>query len=341
MTLQQLIMWASLGVGATSAVCFLLLVMLYTAKERRTRNERAEADTDKAEVTILFQTMRDVVKQQKDLARQFNSDLDAKMEVIKKILSQSLERNKGLYDEQRSLAAELEAAKAQVFTMQKQMAYLREETERLRNAQPPAPYPTAAAWPESAAAGGADAHGNTGRAKPANSAPDEEALGFIVPEEPQHAHEPHPAPTAAPVPKAGNVVGGKQRERRPKAGEVRVQHLEMLENTGLIAVKNPEKWVGDQLDNARAPKKKHEPPPELAPENRETTRQALRTLANQESGEAQEGNNGSGSLGPVQQRVVEYRDAGMTEAQIAQELGIGKGEVRLMLSLAHQNNKYR
>lgn len=36
---------------------------------------------------------------------------------------------------------------------------------------------------------------------------------------------------------------------------------------------------------------------------------------------------------PIHARVYEYNDAGMSVAQIAQELGIGKGEVRLILSL--------
>jgi len=44
--------------------------------------------------------------------------------------------------------------------------------------------------------------------------------------------------------------------------------------------------------------------------------------------------NGNGATPPaLHSRVYEYHDAGMTVPQIAQELGIGKGEVRLMLSL--------
>ena len=39
---------------------------------------------------------------------------------------------------------------------------------------------------------------------------------------------------------------------------------------------------------------------------------------------------------PLQQRVLEYSEAGMTVAEVSRELGIGKGEVRLMLSLARQ-----
>jgi hypothetical protein len=38
----------------------------------------------------------------------------------------------------------------------------------------------------------------------------------------------------------------------------------------------------------------------------------------------------------LQQRVLEYSEAGMTVAEVSRELGIGKGEVRLMLSLARQ-----
>lgn len=39
---------------------------------------------------------------------------------------------------------------------------------------------------------------------------------------------------------------------------------------------------------------------------------------------------------PLQQRVLEYSEAGMTVTEVSRELGIGKGEVRLMLSLARQ-----
>ncbi len=38
----------------------------------------------------------------------------------------------------------------------------------------------------------------------------------------------------------------------------------------------------------------------------------------------------------LQQRVMEYSEAGMSIPEIARELGVGKGEVRLMLSLARQ-----
>lgn len=40
---------------------------------------------------------------------------------------------------------------------------------------------------------------------------------------------------------------------------------------------------------------------------------------------------------PLHMRVYEYNDAGMSVAEIAQELGIGKGEVRLIISLRNRN----
>ena len=43
--------------------------------------------------------------------------------------------------------------------------------------------------------------------------------------------------------------------------------------------------------------------------------------------------NGAAANAAIHSRVCEYSDAGMSVAQIAQELGIGRGEVRLILSL--------
>jgi hypothetical protein len=49
--------------------------------------------------------------------------------------------------------------------------------------------------------------------------------------------------------------------------------------------------------------------------------------------------NGRNRAAPLRQRVFRYHDAGMSIAQIAQELGIGKGEVRLMLSLREKDKR--
>ena len=84
----------------------------------------------------------------------------------------------------------------------------------------------------------------------------------------------------------------------------------------------------------------------LAPHDPETARKAFRALLNMSADpsvsgkspeasepQAAEGGNGRGKAAPVRTRVFEYHDAGMSIGEIAQELGIGKGEVRLILSL--------
>jgi DNA-binding NarL/FixJ family response regulator len=56
------------------------------------------------------------------------------------------------------------------------------------------------------------------------------------------------------------------------------------------------------------------------------------------AGKNAEGANGRAKLTPLQQRVYEYSDAGMSIAEIANEIGIGKGEVRLILSIRKERS---
>ncbi len=88
-------------------------------------------------------------------------------------------------------------------------------------------------------------------------------------------------------------------------------------------------------------------PPE--PGDPEAARQAFRALLNlgQERGLEAASRTGTldqpsgedGAEGPLRSRVYEYSDAGMSIAEIASELGIGKGEVRLILSLREQGGR--
>ncbi len=85
------------------------------------------------------------------------------------------------------------------------------------------------------------------------------------------------------------------------------------------------------------------------PSDPEAARQAFRALLNM----GQDGGAGIASRtetldqpsasdageGPLRSRVYEYSDAGMSIAEIASELGIGKGEVRLILSLREQGGR--
>lgn len=74
-----------------------------------------------------------------------------------------------------------------------------------------------------------------------------------------------------------------------------------------------------------------------APKDPERARAAFRALLSM-SEESTEGGNGRRKAEALNARVHEYHEAGMSVPQIAHELGIGKGEVRLMLSL-HEKPK--
>lgn len=109
---------------------------------------------------------------------------------------------------------------------------------------------------------------------------------------------------------------------------------------------------------ASVPVEEDEPDLEVSG-NGEAAREAFRALLNMPMGHdaplapvdmpgqtramaaAMQGNGGATEevqfSAPLQQRVLEYSEAGMTVAEVSRELGIGKGEVRLMLSLARQS----
>ena len=111
MTLQ-LVQYLSIVIGVAASVCFVLLVALYRRKEARDRTRAKQTKADIADMTILFQTMRDIIKQQKELARDFNNKLDTKMSVVKQILAQGMERNKELYEKQQVLTRQIEGGAA-------------------------------------------------------------------------------------------------------------------------------------------------------------------------------------------------------------------------------------
>ncbi len=71
-----------LAVGVATAVVLLsfALVIFFFLRENRLRSMApAHAHTDLTNMMILFQTMRDILAQQKDLAREFNISIDQKV----------------------------------------------------------------------------------------------------------------------------------------------------------------------------------------------------------------------------------------------------------------------
>jgi hypothetical protein len=87
-------------------------------------------------------------------------------------------------------------------------------------------------------------------------------------------------------------------------------------------------WVGLEFRDVEIPEMT-ETPPEIPP-----NREAVRAVLNM--GEAPDltwENKGRESITAIRARAYKFHDAGMSVAQIAKELGVGKGEVRLMLNL--------
>ncbi len=87
--------------------------------------------------------------------------------------------------------------------------------------------------------------------------------------------------------------------------------------------------------------------PVATPQSREGSSEAVRALLSvpgngggrvADSNPQTDGGNGH-NRAFLRTRVFDYYDAGMSVAQIAQELGIGKGEIRLMLSLRDKGKK--
>jgi len=109
--------------------------------------------------------------------------------------------------------------------------------------------------------------------------------------------------------------------------------------TSLDAVADSDdEWVGLDIGESEDAAPVDETPViEDAPEVKQQTREAFRALLDMSSGDVQEDSVPSqevvDSAVSLRERVYRYHDAGMSVAQIAQELGIGKGEARLMLGL--------
>ena len=242
--------------------------------------------------------MRDVIMQQKNLARDFNQELDRKMSLVKEVLAKSLEKNEKLYERQQELQKQLEEVKTELESVQRQTGYLR--------TSPPAPAPAP-------------------REQPAPSpAPKPTPLQDAVPLRVVPTGTPHAAPS----------------QRRAEE--------ERLAGTGLTDAPYSV-WFGLDFDSAPEPAaetEEEEPAARAtASEDPEAARSAFRALLNlpvppasPPGSVAPQQQNGASNTVPLQLRVLEYSQAGMGISEIARELGIGKGEVRLMLSLAKQKN---
>lgn len=259
-----------------------LLLFLVVRRDRKAV-ESGKRD-DLASMTFLLQTMRELLEQQKGLARELNQALEARVQFIKQSVQSAREELAAVRDSIQELRTTIDQ-------YQREAAALREHA--------PAP--------------------------PKNITPIKEFVSSDPPREKEHER---------PVLR---VLASASREP---------------EQTGDVL----DAWVGldfggDEPDTLGFDVPDIEP---QAPHDPDAARSAFRALLDLEpqpastttvatapftiaasadpNGNGHAGGNGR-PIPPIHARVYDYNDAGMSIAQIAQELGIGKGEVRLILSL--------
>lgn len=339
-----------LALGSFAVAVFFGVLIRHTEKKADQRLKQARADI--TDMTILFQTMRDIIGQQKALAKDFNEELEHKMEQVKHILNQGMEKNKQLYDKQQRIAMELDEAQARVDGLYRQLAQT-----------PKAPAPNGSPTP----------------VPPRPPAPVATAPATLSPRVPRRPEAPSVTKAPAPRDAAARAAATPPMDPRdvppsirepllrparplPPAAETRVPALSPEEearfaDTGVTRAPFTS-WIAEDLlerkprTGAPEPSRQNTPDPaDQGPGNGDAAREAFRALLNMPATPDRESapldvipadedwpvqpESDSMTI-PLQQRVLEYSEAGMTVAQVSRELGIGKGEVRLMLSLARQ-----
>jgi len=361
------------AVGFAAAVFFGVMLR---RNEARTEQRLKQARADITDMTILFQTMRDIIGQQKALAKDFNEELEHKMGQVKHILNLSMEKNKQLYEKQQRIVAELEEAQVQIDGLFRQIGHAGKAADVVaapapaRQVERPAPAPLPPKPPETPRS--EPSHRATTTPQPSSilvrsGTPDVRDMPVTPPRPAPRAESPMP-PRPGPVSKALTPA---EEAKLADTGVTKAPYsswiAEDLLGSSASAGANgahadehraaPAPRPAAAVTRASAPLEEEEPELEVSG-NGEAAREAFRALLNMPMGQdaplapvempgqtramatAMQGNGGAPEevqfSAPLQQRVLEYSEAGMTVAEVSRELGIGKGEVRLMLSLARQ-----
>ncbi len=283
--------------------CSLVAGFFYIYSKRSSGAPSRATQGDLANMMILLQTMRDLLNQQKELARQLNESLDKKVAFIKDTVDTAMRDLDTLRGEIGSVAHTLPKIQASVAHVQEQADAIEQALQK----------PATGAVPRASSRPVAPA--------PAANAPRQAPKETPAPETPK----PNPAPKPAISPELQVLT-------RPAPSP------DLLDN-----------WVGLDIGGTSLEPSLFDAPdePPTEPENPEAAREAFRALLNMQAQNSDKnlkpseaapsfsasGGNGKGKLSPLQARVYEYRDAGMSISEIANEIGIGKGEVRLILSI--------
>jgi exonuclease VII small subunit len=107
--------WAALAVAV-----LLILWLLFRRGPQKVISEEPGQSKELTDMMILFQTMREVLHEQKALARDFNQSLDRKVQVIREASNMAVEEYKRLAELQRELHDQIEEARQALRDMMRQ-----------------------------------------------------------------------------------------------------------------------------------------------------------------------------------------------------------------------------
>ena len=324
------------GVFLVFLLCFMYYWMRILRGSQEVDAQRQQTRADMADVMLVFQTMRDVVQKQKTLARDFNRELDQKTSLVKRILQQSMEKNERLYEKQEALSQELMAARQDLSRLKYQMQQAsaapqpRATQPAQRSTTPPVIKPPVRTVstvdtipPESVErlknTGLTQSPAQTWRGEdlaaakasppPAQTPRKEQKLDFIVPNNP-----------------AGHESTG------PSPADSFKEIIDQLTTGNESGTTFQDPYHPDPEPAL--------PGPQEAPEAAQEAYRALLNIPGNANGNrppetmSNTPTNGHEHTAQLRQHVIEYNHAGMPIGEIASELGIGKGEVRLILSLS-------
>ena len=352
MTLQQAIVWFLTAMGGAAVFCFVLLVQWYWRRERIERERLRKARMELAELSILFQSIREVIAENKCVAAGFSREVEARVDIVKDILQQSVARTRELYERQRKLAERIVALEQRLRGLEQAAGYLspapfaREVEKNVRSAlsKPESPESERMTASPSRLIRPSDKEPQT-----ANIGPIEDLSGTgVVSGKPVQPWQP------ADLSSTGMAGEGTKRLHGDATGafvdfdepekEVAAKPMGSTREETVESVTDscPEERTlenGVDPDGWRRVRQAFQELLDLVPDEENASAPISETAESPTPDDAgcppaDAGNGDQRAFEALKRRVVAYREAGMSEDAIARELGIGRGEVRLMLSLS-------
>lgn len=299
---MDIISIALLSAAGGTLFTFILLWVFAQVRTHRSVPPTETPKADLADLMLLFQTLREIVSQQRELARDFNRQIESRMQSLKELIAQHAKNNDQLYERQQVLVHELQNAQEQLEQLKRDMASMRgtAPVTPATPSPPPQKQDTPSRWivlppyePVQTMSSGADHLRET----PENSG------------------------------KNGNGLEAKNLT----TNEVPDTPVVETESSTLYAPWAPTPFTEPDRGQTQSSEASLSAAREL--------RAAYQELVHLEPAPPSPPHENVG-MDVLQKRVLDYSAAGMTIAEIARELGMAKGEVRLMLALARQKAQH-